>query len=343
MPDKVVQTVPKVSIVCITYNQEAYIKEALESFVMQKTNFPFEVIVGEDCSTDRTKRIVQEYAEKYPEIIKPIYQKENTGGRKNFVDAMNAATGEYFVINEGDDFFTDKNKLQIQADFMDKHPECSMCFHRVKVFFQDKSKRDYLFPALKKMIRYGKNLGYDTLKSDNYIQTNSCMYRKYDDNFAEYLPKDVAPGDWFRNLYYSRLGKVGFINRVMSAYRKHQKGIWYLISVENKINEHYLKHGIKIVNFFYQASKFFEDDKEYWQSRANKAFNDVAFAYLQSKAWKKLIELKEAFPELAENTTGTWEVDELREKYKKYKTMYKRILMLVIGIVLLYLILGGRL
>ena len=337
MPDKVAQTVPKVSIVCITYNQEAYIKEALESFVMQKTNFPFEVIVGEDCSTDRTRQIVQEYAEKNPEIIKPIYQKENTGGRKNFVDAMNAATGEYFVINEGDDFFTDKNKLQIQSDFMDKHPECSMCFHRVKVFFQDKSKRDYLFPALKKMIRYGKNLGYDTLKSDNYIQTNSCMYRKDKKDFAQILPADVLPGDWFIHLYYSRLGKIGFINRVMSAYRKHPSGIWYL-PTKDSLDVHYLKYGIPIINFAYQASKVFNDDKEYWLKKSISLFDEVALSYLKNREWEKLKQLKNIFPDLAVRCNENWKIEKLNRKVQKYKNVNNKLIIALLVIFLLFIL-----
>ena len=306
---------------------------------MQKTNFPFEVIVGEDCSTDGTKRIVQEYAEKYPEIIKPIYQKENTGGRKNFVDAMNAATGEYFVINEGDDFFTDKNKLQIQADFMDKHPECSMCFHRVKVFFQDKSKRDYLFPALKKMARYGKNLGYETLKSDNYIQTNSCMYRRAKKDFAQILPADVLPGDWFVHLYYSRLGKIGFMNKVMSAYRKHPNGIWYL-ATKDSLDVHYLKYGIPIINFAYQASNVFNEDKEYWLKKSISLFDEIALSYLKNREWEKLKLLKNTFPDLATRRNENWKKEELNEKYKKYKIMCNRLLILVVFLIILMLIKG---
>ena len=326
---------PKVSIVCTTYNQEAYLKEALDSFLMQETNFHFEVIVGEDCSTDNTKAILQEYAEKYPEIIKPIYQEKNTGGYKNFIDTLNACNGEYFVINEGDDYFTDKYKLQTQADFLDEHPDYSMCFHRVKVFFQDKSKKDYIFPSLKKIFKYGKKFGYNTLKLYNYIQTNSCMFRKYNKNFSEVLPTNVMPGDWFINIYYSKLGQVGFINKVMSAYRKHQNGVWYLISVSKEMKKHYLVYGISMVNFYYQASKFFCDDKEFWIKNANIMFNNVALAFLQMRAWDKLNDLKEYFPDLAQNTEGFWECDAFKKKYSKYKTLSNRLIFLVIFLIVL--------
>ena len=122
---------PVVSICCITYNHEPYIRDCLEGFVMQQTSFPFEVLIHDDASTDHTADIIREYEAKYPDIIKPIYQTENQYSKK--IGSINAtfnyprAQGKYIALCEGDDFWNDENKLQIQYDFMEAHPDYSMC------------------------------------------------------------------------------------------------------------------------------------------------------------------------------------------------------------------------
>ena len=119
-----------VTVVCCTYNQENYISQCLDGFVAQKTNFPFEVIVHDDASTDGTAAIVKEYAEKYPDIIKPIYQTDNLYSKKNGELSrvtMAASRGKYIAICEGDDWWCDPLKLQKQVDYMEVHPEISVC------------------------------------------------------------------------------------------------------------------------------------------------------------------------------------------------------------------------
>ena len=127
----------KVQVVCVTYNQKEYIKEALDSFIMQKTNFGYEVLVGDDGSTDGTSEIVAEYAKKYPDIIKPIFHSHNTGSYQNLLDAASACKGKYVAMCDGDEYWTDENKLQKQADFMDTHKDCSICFHTVLIKYED--------------------------------------------------------------------------------------------------------------------------------------------------------------------------------------------------------------
>lgn len=324
---------PKVSIVCITYNHEQYLKDALDSFLMQETNFPFEVIVGEDCSTDNTRAILKEYAEKYPEIIKPIYQEQNTGGYKNFVDTLNACKGEYFVINEGDDFFTDKHKLQLQVDYLDNHKDCSMCFHPVKVFFQDKSQKDYTFPTKREYKITKEKFNYETLKKVNFIQTNSCMYRKGSLDFSEMLPNEILPADYFINLYYSRQGEIGFINKTMAAYRRQASGIWQLSYTDS--DKHYLKNGLYIINFYYQASKRFNADIDYWYKLANIEYNKIVGTFLKLRAWDKIDLARKMFPELSEKNIclNNIETDILTEKYNKYKKLYN--VFLVISVLFL--------
>lgn len=126
-----------VSICCITYNQEGYIKDALDGFLKQKTSFPYEVLIHDDASTDRTGQIIREYAERYPDIIKPILQTENqySKGLTNISGTFNfpRAAGRYVAMCEGDDYWVDEEKLQMQVDYMEAHPDCSLCFHSAEV------------------------------------------------------------------------------------------------------------------------------------------------------------------------------------------------------------------
>jgi glycosyltransferase involved in cell wall biosynthesis len=240
----------KVSILTITYNQEKYIGQALESFVTQKTDFPFEAIVIDDNSTDGNPGIIREYAAKYPEIVKPVFRSENVGPIANYMDTFYRAAGEYIAICEGDDFFTDENKLQIQADYLDAHPEMSLCFHPVKIFYQGRERED-------KEFRPGKISVEELLKS-NFIQTNAVMYRRQK---YESLPVNIMPGDWFMHLYHAQFGGIGFVDRVMSAYRKHDQGIWW--NARRDPDEIYKKHGAAMFNMYAEALKIYGGNPVY--------------------------------------------------------------------------------
>lgn len=122
---------PKLSICCITYNHEHFISQAIESFLMQETDFDFEIVVGEDCSKDTTRNILKQYQEKYPDKIRLLLHDKNIGMIPNFYQTLNACRGEYIAICEGDDYWTDKDKLQIQVDWMDRHKDFTFCLHRV--------------------------------------------------------------------------------------------------------------------------------------------------------------------------------------------------------------------
>lgn len=129
---------PLVSIICNTYNHEPYIRQTLDGIVMQKTDFPFEVLIHDDASTDNTADIIREYEERYPELIKPIYQTENQYSRhikimKSF--QYPRAKGRYLAFCEGDDFWTDLHKLQKQVEALEAHPEVDMCAHASTVLY----------------------------------------------------------------------------------------------------------------------------------------------------------------------------------------------------------------
>ena len=128
---------PLVSVQCLVYNHEPYLRKCLDGLVMQKTHFPFEIIVHDDVSTDHSVDIIKEYESKYPDIVKPIYEKENqySKGDGRIIQIMNVACkGKYIALCEGDDYWTDPLKLQKQVDFLESHPEYSMVCCRTELY-----------------------------------------------------------------------------------------------------------------------------------------------------------------------------------------------------------------
>lgn len=168
---------PLVSICCITFNHEAYIEDALEGFLIQQTDFPFEILIHDDASTDATAEIIREYERVYPKLIKPIYQTENQYSK---VRAMNPtfnyprAKGDFIALCEGDDFWTEKNKLQKQVDYLQSHEAYSMCSHNVRFEFDGVVEKHNNYTA-----RVIQDAGLEDILSNGlFIALNSIVFRK---------------------------------------------------------------------------------------------------------------------------------------------------------------------
>ena len=131
---------PLVSICCITYNQEKYIAQCLDGFIIQKVDFSFEIVISDDCSTDNTKKIIDTYVSKYPAIFKDVSPSKNLGSTKNFYHVLEKASGKYIAYCEGDDYWIDENKLQMQVDFLETNPEYGICYTKAKQYIQSKQK-----------------------------------------------------------------------------------------------------------------------------------------------------------------------------------------------------------
>ena len=210
---------PVVSICCITYNHEQYISEAINSFLMQETDFPFEVVIGEDCSTDNTRKIVEKYKEMYPNIIKLIVSENNVGMQANGQRTMEACIGEYMALCEGDDYWTDKNKLQIQKDFLKSNPEYIICYTDVEAFNENGIIQDYIGGAT-------KDLTADELKKATPINTLTTMYRNImKDKFSAEF-KASKYGDLFIWSILGYYGKGKYLPQIKPArYRVHSGGV----------------------------------------------------------------------------------------------------------------------
>ncbi len=215
---------PKVSVVTITYNQARYIAQALESVLTQKTTFDFELLVGEDCSTDGTREIVEPHGESIP-ARRVFARPANVGAPSNFQQTLRQARGQYVALLEGDDYWTDPRKLQRQVDSLDAHPDWTISFHWVRVVSEDGSQPDVLFPSQ----RYDRVLTVYDLFRDNCIQTCSVMYRRVLDDYPAWLMAN-ALGDWPLPMLHADRGDIGFLPEEMAVYRVHRQSTWSMTS-----------------------------------------------------------------------------------------------------------------
>lgn len=221
---------PLVSICCVTYNHEKYIRDAIESFLMQKTDFPFEIIIHDDASTDRTADIIREYEKKYPEIIKPIYQTENQyskGVRISFI-AFKKTKGKYIAFCDGDDYWTDPMKLQTQVTFLERNPDYVITYSAVKPFNENGIVETDFGGAL-------KDLNEEQLKRATPIYTSTTCFK----NVIPELPVELSIAKVGDLTIWSLLGAHGkgkFIGEIKpGAYRVHDNGIFSKKSQKEKI------------------------------------------------------------------------------------------------------------
>jgi glycosyltransferase involved in cell wall biosynthesis len=220
---------PLISVLMITYNHEKFIAQAIKSVLIQQVNFKYEIVIGEDCSTDRTKDIVVDYQEKYSDRIKLLLQEKNAGMHKNFIDAYYSCRGKYIALLEGDDYWTDPHKLQKQVEFLEANPEYVICFHRVKVLENNRFVEDDITEQrYNNIITFPVNLN-NLLTLGNFIHTPSVVFRNIIKEYPwEYLLSPV--GDYF---LYIILAKNGYIKRLEDVMAVYRKGVGVLSSLNN--------------------------------------------------------------------------------------------------------------
>lgn len=249
---------PKVSVCVQTYNHVDYITECLDGILMQETNFPFEIILGEDESSDGTRDICKAYAQKYPDKIRlflrsredVIYVDGNPTGRYNLIENLSASKGKYIALCEGDDYWTDPNKLQKQVDFLKNNQDVNLCFNRSDLLINKEFK---LHPIPE--VFEAKAFNYiELLRHYNFIGTAGVLFRK---------PKFFNFPQWFLSIPFGDLGlykivlgdkKIGCINDVMSVYRIHDKGAYSGLG-EIREKKVYLNFYNVIYNFLNEEEK----------------------------------------------------------------------------------------
>lgn len=285
-----------VSVMCKAFNHEKYIRQALDSFVMQKTDFPFEIVVHDDASTDGTADIIREYERKYPDIIKPIYQTENqySQGKNPSEFMLPIMRGKYVALCEGDDYWTDDTKLQKQVDYMESHPDCTLVGHQgirvneqgetISEYFPDTHKADY-------------DIDLHDLDYLSVFHTSSMIFRiSFFTDHAEVLQR-VEIYDYVYKLLLVGSGKVHVLARPMSAYRMAAKGSWTERVAQNvdRIKEHY-EEAIDILNTL--NDYFHHADEAYYRSEIRRyrylvAEIDRDYATLKSPEMKDIYRSKD--------------------------------------------------
>lgn len=252
----------QVSVICNTYNHAPYIRDALEGFVMQVTDFKYEVLVHDDASTDGTADIVREYAAKYPDLIKPICQTENQytqGVKISWKFQFPRVSGKYVAFCEGDDYWTDPYKLQKQYDVMESHPEIDMCAHRVSringktgepVSPQGPGDQDKLFTPKQ------------VIKGDGgFVATATLFYRS---ELLKEQPKfrTVLSLDYSMQIYGSLRGGMLYFGETMGVCRYQTPGSWTVRTV--KVYSKRKEHNQKMKKMLIQLNK---DTKfKYWDA-----------------------------------------------------------------------------
>lgn len=254
----------QVSVCCLVYNHEKYLRQCLDGFVMQKTDFRFEVLIHDDASTDQSADIIKEYEERYPNIIKPIYQKENKyskGEKVNLKYNVLRARGKYVALCEGDDYWIDEFKLQKQYDAMESNPSAVMCVHTVREVYTngEPTGREYPSQPIDKTLINSETMMDIMVQFNQYpFQTSSYFYKtELGKQYAENLPMFAQvskTGDVPLMLYMISCGDYVVIHDVMSCYRVGVEGSW------NSCNRRTLDMQRVVCNAGIASLKLFDND-----------------------------------------------------------------------------------
>lgn len=305
----------KVSVICTAYNHEKYIRKCLEGFVMQKTNFKFEVLINDDCSTDNTAKIIREFQEKYPDIIKPIYQTENQYSKGVDINGnilLPLAKGKYIAFCEGDDYWCDENKLQSQYDIMELNPDCKMCIHRVGSCCENGE----LFSVFKPNfdIEDGKMSSRRYIEIGMNYQISGLMldakaYKDYASNPPSFKKVINCVGDVPLMLYFGQLAPVYYISKIMSIHRSESIGSWSQRQRQNKDG--------RVAKFWFEQKLMMEEFNKY----TNYIYNDLYEYRIISVTMRYLLEIgdkKEMRKKVYKDALKRWKKEAKNKKEVRF-------------------------
>lgn len=257
---------PLVSICCLTYNHALYIRQCLDGFLMQKTSFNYEILIHDDASTDSTASIIREYEQRFPDVIKPIYQTVNQhslGVKISTTFQFPRVKGKYIAMCEGDDYWTDPYKLQHQVDFLENNSDFSICSHRFKVFDQENSINSdddlgYLFKNTEDGIIFNLK---DNFKKKWLTKTLTTVFRT--ESIKQYMEESYnIKRDTVLFYYVLKSGKGYCFNNYWGVYRKHLGGVCSKVSPSAKFKVGYLTY-----------MELFKHEHEKWlRNRASNEF-----------------------------------------------------------------------
>jgi glycosyltransferase involved in cell wall biosynthesis len=245
-----------VSVVVPTYNHEKYIEECLDGIVAQETSFSFEIVVGDDCSTDSNRDKIKLISDRYPGKFKLLFHDKNLGpakhpGKNNSIECFRASAGKYIAFCEGDDYWTDKHKLQKQVDFLEKNPDYNICFHQTTVITENPG---YDAERPEKILA-DTFTAEDLLRLGNIMFTVSCVLRNpFITDFPEWF-YHMRAGDYAFYLLALKHKKIKFLPEDMAVYRIHGSGVW---GRKSRITNY--QHEIESFRILYGAFPEYQDN-----------------------------------------------------------------------------------
>lgn len=251
-----------VSVVCITYNHEEYIRNALDGILIQETDFRYEVVVHDDASTDNTPQIIRNYEEKYPDLFRCIYEQQNQfsirGAQSLFGDVFSICRGKYIAICEGDDFWIDRHKLQIQIHWMEEHSEYFMTAHNALCM----DCTDYSLNAISPYTSDRELSPEEVIMQYKANLPTASLVMKSDIRNMEKFFLESGVGDLPVQLYSIFHGKIYYFDRIMSIYRYYHKGSWCKEVWGNTRTA--VIHYIKMIRFTEKYDNYTEGKYDEW-------------------------------------------------------------------------------
>jgi glycosyltransferase involved in cell wall biosynthesis len=279
-----------VAVEMITYNHEKYIAQAIESVLMQKTNFRYKLIICEDKSTDKTAKICKEYQSKYPDKIDLYLNEKNLGIESNarkLHRLSSESKAKYIAMCEGDDYWTDSNKLQKQVQIMEANTDASLCFHNVNILFQRSNKS---YPAYEANNKPPKITYLKDIAKGNYIKTTSALFRNYFGEMPQWMYESEV-SDYTFYVLWAKRGTLHYIDEIMGCYRKHEGG-WTSGRLQNNLNYE--------IGIFSNLMREFTDNEEVLNSLNSQINHRICRSAVQyfknediERGLKRLTELKE--------------------------------------------------
>jgi len=224
---------PRVSIVLRTYEHEPFIAQAIESVLIQQTPFPFELVIGEDCSTDGTREVVRAYAERHPDVIKAVLPERNLGHGEIFRRALDAASGEFIAYLDGDDYWTSPLKLARQVEYLEQNPSCANCFHDVSLVYD---RAGMPSGALSPGFGDGQ-FSLEQIVMECFVPAPAMMFRREVAAGLRPWIFDSAWIDWLIHIRSAELGPIGYIPEPLAVYRVHQGGMFSAMDRVSQLEE----------------------------------------------------------------------------------------------------------
>lgn len=293
---------PKLSVILITYNHEKYIEKALDSVLSQVTDFPFEIVIGDDCSPDDTKNIIREYRDKYPDIIRIVHREKNTGRPTlNVYETTMKCRGDYLAYLEGDDYWTDSDKLQKQMDFLNEHPEYIACTHSHKMI--DDNGNDITDPEILKisdMYKWSGEFTMDDFEKSGFwpghyasvVSKNIYKNKKHDYTILYKSHDFVDDGQIL--LFLLMEGKIYRLDDEMSVWRYVKKAggnSWTSRSMKRNIQKEDILMSMELMKWIEKEYSL----RDYAKIKAKKDFETALYLYSSSPSKENWQTVREIF------------------------------------------------